>query len=309
MRSSKRSWLAISSVLIIFVLSSFVLFGCEHDREIERSEATGSKTVNFKDNELTIQGSDTLLELSQRWVEVFSEEHPEVLISVSGGGSGVGIAALINKTIDFANASRKIKENEIQLAKNSGLAPQEYIVTYDCISIIVNKNNPVDELTIEQLSKIFSGEVTNWSEIGGSNADIIVASRDSSSGTYAYFKEKVVQMGGTVTDRDYTQNALFLSSNITIREEVSSDEDAVGYIGLSYLNDTVKAIKVKEDKSSESVEPSIENVKDGSYPISRPLYMYAPDKDLTDLEQSFLDFVTGEKGQAIALEVGFVPIR
>lgn len=235
--------------------------------------------------------------------------NPGINISVTGGGSGTGIAALINGTVDLANASRKIKDKEMDAAKSQGLDVQENIVVWDGISVIMNKDNPVVELSIEQISKIFTGEINNWSEVGGNDADIVVTSRDSSSGTSGYFKERVVQMNKTKEENDYTQNALFLASNSAIREEVSVNENAIGYIGLGYLDDTVKAANVIGEDAAEGVAPSIENVQNDTYPISRPLYIYIPDPDLTDLEQAFLDFAKSEVGQAIALEIGFVPLR
>jgi len=305
----KSSMFLIITVLALFLISS-ILLGCSGQTETENNGTaqTDSSEGQFIDTELVIQGSDTLLEVSQNWAEAFMNANPGVNISVTGGGSGTGIAALINKTADLANASRSIKDKEIEAAKDKGLDVQEFTVAWDGISVIINKNNPVAELSIEQISKIFTGEITNWNEAGGNDGEIVVTSRDSSSGTYSYFKERVVQMDGEIEENDYTQMALFLASNSAIRGEVAGNENAIGYIGLGYLDDSVKAVYVIGEEAIEGVAPSIENVQDGSYPISRPLYIYTSDSDLTDLEQAFLDFAIGEEGQAIALKIGFVPL-
>jgi phosphate transport system substrate-binding protein len=308
---SKRLFVLIMAAVLALLMVGVILSGCTGSEEAVQ-EDTGSKTDDgpkFEDTELVIQGSDTLLEVSQNWAEAFMNENPGVNISVTGGGSGTGIAALINGTVDLANASRGIKDKEIDEAKNQGLDVQEHVVAWDGISVVINKENPVTELSIEQISKIFTGEITNWSEVGGNDAAIVVTSRDSSSGTFGYFKERVVQMNKTMEENDYTQQALFLASNSAIREEVSGNENAIGYIGLGYLDDSVKAVDVIGEDATEGVAPSIENVQNGTYPISRPLYVYAPDPDLTDLEQAFLDFAMGAKGQEIALGIGFVPLK
>jgi len=308
-----KSWLILTIAALVLFSVSGVLSGCREgsaSANTDSAENTNDESGGdqFEDTELVIQGSDTLLEVSQNWAENFMDSNPGVNISVTGGGSGTGIAALINKTADLANASRKIKDKEMDEAKNQGLVIQEFVVAWDGISVVINKDNPVTKLSIEQISKIYTGEVTNWNEVGGNDADIVVTSRDSSSGTYGYFKERVVQMNETMEENDYTQMALFLASNAAIREEVSGNEGAVGYIGLGYLDDSVKAVKVIGEEAADSVMPSIKNVQNGSYPISRPLYVYAPYSDLTDLEQSFLDFALGAEGQAIALKIGFVPL-
>ncbi|MCK5567603.1 MAG: PstS family phosphate ABC transporter substrate-binding protein [Actinomycetia bacterium] len=312
-RILNRVWILIILVVLLIFSVSGALFGCKDEAApVESSDSDTVQVKNaggrFEDRELVIQGSDTLLEVSMYWVENFSNANPSVNISVTGGGSGTGIAALINKTVDLANASRSIKDSETEAAESKGINIQEFIVAWDGISVVINKGNPVTELSIEQISKIFTGEITDWSEVSGEDGEIVVISRDSSSGTFEYFKKRVIQMDGAAKDNDYTQKALFLASNVVIREEVSANENAIGYIGLGYLDGSVKAVNIIGEEATESVEPSIENVQNGSYPISRPLFVYAPDASLTDLGQAFLDFVMGEEGQAIALEIGFVPL-
>jgi phosphate transport system substrate-binding protein len=277
------------------------LSGCKHGS----SQNTGEI---FEDRGLVIQGSDTLLEVSMYWVENYSKANPSVNISVTGGGSGTGIAALINKTVDLATASRSIKDSEIESAKNQGIDIKEIVVAWDGISVVLNNDNPVTELSIEQISKIFTGETTNWNEIGGDDGEILVISRDSSSGTFGYFKKRVVQLNGTVKENNYTQEALYLASNVSIREEVSINKNAIGYIGLGYLDDSIKTVDIIGEDTTESVKPSIKNVQNGSYPISRQLFIYVSETDLTDLGKAFLEYVAGEEGQSIAKEIGFVPL-
>ena len=293
----------LTSILIIFIFSvSGTLSGC-------RQGSLQDTGVMFKDRELVIQGSDTLLEVSMYWVENYSKANPNVNVSVTGGGSGTGIAALINKTVDLATASRSIKDSEIMAANNQGIDIKEIVVAWDGISVIINKSNPVSELSIEQVSKIYTGEITNWNEVGGEDGEILVTSRDSSSGTFGYFKKRVVQLNGKVKENNYTREALYLASNVSIREEVSANENAIGYIGLGYLDESVKAVDIIGEDANESVKPSVENVQNGSYPISRELFIYISDLDLTDLGEAFLEYVTGDEGQAIAQEIGFVPLN
>lgn len=300
--TSKRIW-TLTIIILIFIFSaSGTLSGCKHGSLQNTGEI-------FEDRELVIQGSDTLLEVSMYWVENFSKANSSVNISVTGGGSGTGIAALINKTVDLATASRSIKESEIEIAKNQGIDIKEFVVAWDGISVVINNSNPVTELSIEQISKIFTGEIANWSEVGGEDGEILITSRDSSSGTFGYFKKRVVQLNGTVKENNFSQEALYLVSNVSIREEVSINENAIGYIGLGYLDDSVKALAIIGEDASESVKTSIVNVQNGSYPISRRLFIYVSDSDLTDLGEAFLEYVTGEEGQAIAREIGFVPLN
>ncbi len=301
-QTSKRARVLTVIILIFIFSASIISSGCDRGSLQNQGEI-------FEDKELVIQGSDTLLEVSMYWVENFSKDNPSVNVSVTGGGSGTGIAALLNKTVDLATASRSIKDSEINTAKNKGIIIKEFIIAWDGISVVINNGNPVTELSIEQVSKIYTGEITNWDEVGGEDGEILVTSRDSSSGTFGYFKKRVVQLNGTVKENNYTLKALYLASNVSIREEVSINENAIGYIGLGYLDDSVKAVNIVGEDATESVKPSIENVQNGSYPISRQLFIYISEKDLTDLGEAFLEYVTGKEGQEIARGIGFVPIN
>ena len=300
-QTSKRAWILTVIILIFIFSASIISSGCDRGSLQNPGEI-------FKDKDLVIQGSDTLLEVSMYWVENFSKDNPSVNVSVTGGGSGTGIAALLNKTVDLATASRSIKDSEINNAKDKGIDIKEFIVAWDGISVVINNGNPVTELSIEQVSKIYTGEITNWDEVGGEDGEILVISRDSSSGTFGYFKKRVVQLNGTVKENNYTPEALYLVSTVSIREEVSINENAIGYIGLGYLDDSVKAVNIVGEDATESIKPSIENVQNGSYPISRQLFIYISEKDLTDLGEAFLEYVTGKEGQEIARGIGFVPI-
>ncbi|MBC7334618.1 MAG: phosphate ABC transporter substrate-binding protein [Actinobacteria bacterium] len=269
---------------------------------------TSSEGKSFEGKELVITGSTTLLQVSEAWASAFMEKYGGTVI-VNGGGSGEGIAALINGTTDLANSSREIKGDEIEAAISSGLDIQEYLVLYDGVAVVVHPSNPVEELTIEQLSKMYTGEITNWSEVGGKDKDIILAARDSSSGTGEYFLEEVVQLGKTKKENDYSPDALRLQSNADVVNQVSTTENAIGYIGLGYIDESVKVLKIRKNDSTEGVLASVSSVKDGSYPISRGLYIYASSKNLSEIAKAYLDFVMSEEGQAIGLKNGFVPVK
>ncbi|MCX8007394.1 MAG: phosphate ABC transporter substrate-binding protein [Coriobacteriia bacterium] len=246
---------------------------------------------------ITIQGSDTMVNLATAWAEKFMDENPDVEITVQGGGSGTGIAALINGTVDFANASREMKDEEIAEAKSKGITPVEHKVAIDGIAVIVNPANSVESLTKDQLGKIFRGEITNWKEVGGPDKPIVLLSRDSSSGTYEYFKEVVVGK-----DKEYAKTAKLLPSSQAIVDEVKANEAGIGYVGLGYLTDDVKVVAI------DGVKASVETAKDGSYPIARYLYMYS-NGEVEGLLKAYLDWVLGPEGQALVADEGFVPLQ
>jgi phosphate transport system substrate-binding protein len=308
----KRFLMSIITAIVVLMLAASMIFtGCEVETEAteeESAEAGAAKTeeaaesLSFEGQELVLSGSTTLLQVSEAWAAAFMNEYGGTII-VNGGGSGGGIADLINGINDLANASRQIKDEEIEAAKSAGYDIQEYTVFFDGISVIVSSNVSVDGLTLEELSKIYVGEITNWKDVGGDDAGIVVIARDSSSGTGEYFLEEVVQLGKTLEDNDYTEKALRLQSNADVVNQIKNNDNAIGYIGMGYLEESLKALKV------EGVEPAIETVKDGSYPISRGLYVYAPGKELTPIAEAYLDFVFSEAGQQIGIEEGFVPVK
>lgn len=262
---------------------------------------TGAKNSN----ELRIKGSDTMVNLASAWAEEYMAKNSSAYVSVDGGGSGTGIAALINKTVDIATASREIKQKEKETAAANYINPVETRVARDAISFIVNPSNPVKELTMDQLAKIYTGEYTNWNQVGGPSQKITLCSRENTSGTYAFVQEFVMK------NKNYAQTALLLPSNASIVQEVGQNKWAVGYVGLGYLVEAggkVKAIGVKKTSSSPSVMPSEENVKNGTYAVARHLYFYTPGQP-SGLARKFIDFVLSTEGQKIAQDAGFVTLK
>lgn len=256
----------------------------------------------------TIQakGSDTLLQVAQALAEAYKAVKPGIEVSVTGGGSGTGFQALQEGTTDIANASRAIKDEEVEACKAKGIEPVENLIGYDGIAVIVNKSNPIEKITIEQLSDIFTGAVTDWKALGG-KGEIVILSRDTTSGTYEYFKEAVVQKGEKDSKLDFATSIVMLPSNSAIHDEVAKTENAIGYIGLGYLSDAVKAIPVV-GKDGSPVSPSVKTVKDGSYPISRPLFMYTK-KDASPEVAAYIEWIMGDEGQKIVGDEGFVPVK
>lgn len=255
---------------------------------------------------ITAKGSDTLLQVAQALAEAYKTATPSIDISVSGGGTGTGFTALVEGTTDIADASRKIKDEEAAACKAKGFEPVENMVGYDGIAVIVSKNNPITKLTIDQLSDIYVGQIKDWKAIGG-KGEIVLLSRDSTSGTYEYFKEHVVTKGDKKSTRDYAATAMMLPSNDQIRSQVASTDTAIGYIGLGYLDDSVKAVPIV-DKSGKPVLPSVATVRDGSYPISRPLFMYTRNDSSADVK-AFITWVLQPEGQKIVNDEGFVSLK
>lgn len=302
MKGSKFLSLIIAGITVMMIIS-MAFAGCEDtEKPDEKAEVEADGGLPFEGKELVLSGSTTLLQVSEAWASAFMKEYGGTII-VNGGGSGGGIADLINGINDLANASRQIKDEEIEAAKNAGYDVQEYTVLYDGIAVVVSSNVTVDGLTVEELSGIYRGEVSNWQDVGGENAEIVIIARDSSSGTGEYFLEEIVQLGKTLKKSDYTETALRLQSNADVVNQIKNNDNAVGYIGLGYLEESLKTLKV------EGIEASIETVKDGSYPISRGLYIYSPGKELSPIAKGYLDFILSDEGQKIGLEEGFVPVK
>lgn len=249
-----------------------------------------------------IKGSDTLLPLTQELAEEYLAEHPEAEIIVTGGGSGVGIAALMENTTDIAMASRSIKFGEKMKFAEEGLKATEVTVAYDALAVVVHPSNPVARLTREQLEAIFRGKITNWKEVGGEDRKIVVYSRETSSGTYEFFKESVLE------NKNYMSSILSMPATGAIIQSVRQTKGAIGYIGLAYLNRYVKALAVSYDGGAHYAEPSVENAINGSYPIVRPLYYYYDSRKEAEVSP-FISYVISPKGQESVLEQGFVPIK
>jgi len=232
--------------------------------------------------------------------------HPDISISVTGGGTGTGITAMLNGTIDIANASRKITKEELEQAASKGLQPVEFEVARDAIAIVVNPANPIDRITLQQLSDIYTGKITNWRELGGEDRPIVLLSRESNSGTYAYFMEHVVRLGDPASKLLFSPDTLLMPSSEGISEEVRQNPNAIGYDRLGYVTPHVKVVAVARSGDGPYVMPSADTVNDDSYPIARPLFMYT-DADPSEHVQTYLNWILTE-GQAAVDDLGFVPL-
>lgn len=274
-----------------------------------RSEVGRAAGENV-DNERAIQnkGSDTLVNLALAWAETYQNVDPALSIAVTGGGSGTGIAALINGTVDIANASRAMKESEIEQARANGIEPVEHVVAIDALAIIVHPDNPVSELTIPQLSDIYTGRVTNWKEVGGNDAPIVLLSRETNSGTHVYFLEEVVRRGEEENDSIFAPQTILMPSSVGITSELRRNPNTIGYDGLGYVDpEHEKIIAIAEDGESPFVMPSVETALDGSYALSRDLYMYTAGEPTAAIAE-YLDWIVSPAGQQIVTQLGFVPI-
>jgi phosphate transport system substrate-binding protein len=253
-------------------------------------------------------GSNTVLPLAEKWREGFNKLHPDVDIAVSGGGSGTGIKGLISKSCEIADASREMKDKEIEEAKAAGVNPVEHLVAYDGIAVVVNKGNPLTKISVEQLSDIYTGKVTKWDGVGAKGlGDIQVVNRESSSGTYDSFKEMVVQLHGKAKDRDYMAGTLNQTSTENIMSLVAQTKGAIGYVGLGYVSDQVKVLDVISVGGKEAVAASAETVLSGKYPISRKLYCYTNGEPSGNIK-TYMDWIKGPEGQAIVSEVGYIAL-
>lgn len=244
------------------------------------------------------KGSDTILNVTQGIAEEFMQKNPKAKIAVTGGGSGVGISALLNKTTDIAMASRAMKQSEIDKAKELGIGVEEVVLGFDGITLIVNQNNQVKGLDSVTLGKIFRGEITNWKEVGGDDAKIVALSRDSSSGTHEFFKEHVIR-GGEKNNLEYGPETLYMPSNEAIKQEVKSNKYAIGYIGMGYMDDSVHSLAI------DGITPSKENVSNKTYPIAREVYWYVP-SERTGTMKELVDFAISNDGQSIVESEGFI---
>ena len=284
--------------LILFLLSAFILASC--------GSSNNSSDSNSPTNYIENKGSDTIVNLALAWAEKYQGDHPDVRISVTGGGSGTGIAALVNGTVDLANASRKIKDEETSEAQANGVAPVEHIIARDAIAVIVNPNNPVNELTLQQISDIYSGKYTNWNEVGGEDRPIVRLSRETNSGTHVYFLETVLRLGSKEDKTLFSTNTLLLPSSEGIISEVRDNPNAIGYDGLGYVPKDLKMIAIAKEEGGEYVLPSIETVNDKTYAIARDLYMYT-NGEPTGIIKDYLDWILSDEAQQIVAELGFVP--
>lgn len=289
-------------ILIIFLLSSFILTSC--GSADSSADVTSDSSAQYIEN----KGSDTIVNLALAWAETYQAEHSDVRISVTGGGSGTGIAALVNGTVDIANASRKIKDEETTEAQANGVTPVEHIIARDAIAVIVNPNNPVSELTLQQIADIYSGKYTNWMDVGGEDRPIVKLSRETNSGTHVYFLETVLRLGDKENKTLFSMDTLLLPSSEGIISEVRQNPNAIGYDGLGYVPDDLKMIAIAKEAGGEYVLPSIETVNNKSYAIARDLYMYT-NGEPTGIVKEYLDWILSEEAQQIVAELGFVPAK
>jgi phosphate transport system substrate-binding protein len=254
-------------------------------------------------------GSDTMVNLALAWAEQFQLENPQSNLSVSGGGSGTGIASLINMTTDIANASRQIKNDEIANAQANDIEPVEFIVARDAIAIIVNPHNPISKLTLQQLSEIYSGKINNWQELGGEDRPIVRLSRETNSGTHVYFLEQVLRLGNKEDKSLFSTDTLLLPSSEVIGAEIRNNPNAIGYDGLGYVTPDMKVVAVADAREDflEFIYPSPDTVNDGSYPIARDLYMYTAGEP-GGFVKKYLEWIFTPRAQNIVTQLGFVPI-
>lgn len=290
----------ILSIVALLIAISFT--GCTSEGN-ESNAVSDSGNLRYIEN----KGSDTIVNLALAWAEEYQNLHPDISISVTGGGSGTGIASLINRTTDIANASRQIKDEEKENARANGIEPVEFIIARDAIAVVVNPTNPIDRLTLQQISDIFSGKIINWSELGGEDRPIVRLSRETNSGTHVYFLEEVLRLGQKENKTLFSTDTLLLPSSEGISAEVRQNPNAIGYDGLGYVTEDMKMLAVAKNSDTPYVLPSIDSVNNNTYPIARDLYMYTAGEP-TGLVLEYLDWIFTSEAQRIVSELGFVPV-
>ena len=286
--------------VVIFLL---LLSACSTQTDAEDISPSGSSEY------INNTGSDTMVNLALAWAERYHLNAPQTNLAVTGGGSGTGIASLINKTTDIANASRRIKQEELDNAESNGISPTEFTVARDAIAVIVNPNNPVEELTLQQLSDIYSGKINNWREVGGEDRPIVRLSRETNSGTHVHFLEQVLRLGEKENNTLFSKNTLLLPSSEVIGGEIRENPNAIGYDGLGYVTEDMKVIAVSDSRSANAkfIFPSADTVNNGTYPIARDLYMYTAGEPFGSVKH-YIEWIFSEEAQEIVADLGFVPI-
>jgi len=262
------------------------------------------------------KGSDTLVNVAQAWAEAYPKVNPDVIVAVSGGGSGTGIAAMINGTVDIANASRKMKKKEIKKAKSMGQNPIENVVGFDALAVFIHKDNPAKTLSIPQLARVFGrgGDATKWSDLGlkvpGCKSDkIVVVSRQNNSGTYAYFKKAVLKTAakaGVIKKGSFRQGTLDMHGSKDVVDLVEKTPCAIGYSGLAYATDHLKMVCIADKDGGQCISPSVATASDRSYPIARPLFMYTNGEPKGAIKE-YLDWILSDVGQCILKNKGYAP--
>ncbi|MDD8025371.1 MAG: phosphate ABC transporter substrate-binding protein [Acidobacteriota bacterium] len=257
---------------------------------------------------LQIKGSDTMVNLGQAWAEAYNKLHPEVNVAVTGGGSGTGIAALINGTCEIAESSRGLEAKEIEQARAKGFAIREDIVALDGIVVVVHPSNPIAAVTMEELRELFLGDIRRWKMLRGPDWPVVLLSREVNSGTHIFFKEHVLRRGKSKGPEEFAPLALMMPSSYAIAEEVAQNENAVGYYGLGYISPRQKVVPVAKDEHSPAIAPTIETIRANTYPISRPLYLFTKGEPAGSVKD-FMDFIHSPAGQKIVRDTEFVPIQ
>ncbi|QHL85936.1 phosphate ABC transporter substrate-binding protein PstS family protein [Nibribacter ruber] len=273
--------------------------GDQKAENVEADKTSGNATTTTA---ITIKGSDTVLPLAQQEAERYMAQHKDASITIVGGGTGVGVSALMEGTTDIAMASRELKTKEKLELKGAKKDIQEALIAYDALSVIVNPKNKVSQLTREQLEGIFTGKITNWKEVGGADAKVVAYSRETSSGTYEFFKEHVLDK------KNYANNILMMPATGSIVQSVGQTEGAIGYIGLAYESPEVKSLAVSYDQGKTYVKPSVAAAQDKSYPVSRPLFFFY-DASSESKVKPFIDYILSPEGQKTVLEIGYVPLN
>lgn len=299
MRSNKN----VSIFLAFAVLVPLLFIGCK------KKEDTVEKSI------ITVKGSDTMVNLSQKWAEEYMKLNPNVSIQVTGGGSGTGVAALLNKTTDLANSSRELKSSELEEAKNKGVTPTVYEVALDGIAVIVHPQSKVDNLTLQQVSDIFAGKIKNWKEVGGSDMPITLYGRENSSGTYEFFKEHVLGKDANGKQVDYSPSTQVLQGTAALGEAVARDVKGIGYGGVGYFaeRNDIRILHIKKDKDSPAISPAENNkvnydvIWNGDYSISRYLYCFT-NGEASGKVKEFMDFITSEAGQNVVRTMEYIPL-
>lgn len=297
----------IYAALIILAALMF-LQGCSKQSDQTSGNSTTTPTSKSTKS-IELKGSDTMVNLGGAWAEAYNAKNTGASVSVTGGGSGTGIAALLNGTTDIAESSRNMSPEEIDGAKKNGMNPQTTVVAKDGVSVIVHKANPVSKMTVKQLADIFTGAITDWKDVGGKPGKIVVLSRDKSSGTHVFFLEHVLRGGKSKGPEQYGKEVLMQVSSQSIADEVAGNKDAIGYVGMGYVDPAKhKHLFIAKDANAIYIEPTPANVLNSTYPIARPLYFFTPNKPSGDVK-AFIDFVLSKDGQAIVTKEEFVPVK
>lgn len=288
---------------IIILISVLVISGCKRKNDgLERSV-------------ITVKGSDTMVNLAQKWAEIYMQNNPGVSIQVTGGGSGTGVAALLNGTTDLANSSRELKPSEIETARSKGIEPNVIEVALDGLAVIVHPDNGIDNITLKQVSDIFSGKIKNWKELGGADMPITLYGRENSSGTYEFFKEHVLGKDENGRQIDYAASTQVLQGTAALGEAVARDVKGIGYGGVGYFaeRNDVKILHVKQNEDAPALSPAEDGrvnydaIWSGDYSISRYLFAFTNGEPQGALK-GFIDFILSDEGQELVKSMEYIPL-